>query len=219
MKNAADAIIHTDQASYLSRLLPHRDPLLAEMETYSFDHNVPSSDPEVALFLAITAQAMRAKSALEVGTAIGYGAIVLARAMGADSMVTTIDPSDERIATAQQFIQRAGMESRITIRKGKALDVIPQLEGPFDLAYLDAVKEEYPDYLEAILPRLRIGGVVLADNVLWKGQVAGKLLSPDQAESTAALREFNRILTTHPKLNSIVLPLGDGLAYGIKIAN
>jgi caffeoyl-CoA O-methyltransferase len=219
MKNAADAIIHTDQASYLSTLLPHSDPLLAEMETYSSDHNVPSSDPEVALFLAITAQAMRAKSALEVGTAIGYGAIVLARAMGADSMVTTIDPSDERIATAQQFIQRAGMESRITIRKGKELDVIPQLEGPFDLAYLDAVKEEYPDYLEAILPRLRIGGVVLADNVLWKGQVAGKLLSPDQAESTAALREFNRILTTHPKLNSIVLPLGDGLAYGIKIAN
>lgn len=219
MKSAADAIIHTDQASYLSRLLPQRDPLLAEIEAYSSDHNVPSSDPEVALFLAITAQAMRAKSALEVGTAIGYGAIVLARAMGADSMVTTIDPSDERIATAQQFIQRAGMESRITIRKGKALDVIPQLEGPFDLAYLDAVKEEYPEYLEAILPRLRIGGVVLADNVLWKGQVAGKLLSPDQAESTAALREFNRILTTHPKLNSVVLPLGDGLAYGIKIAN
>ena len=216
MKGSPDAIIRIEQAKYLSTLLPERDELLADMELYSAVHHVPSSDPEVALFLAITAQAIFARSALEIGTAIGYGAIVLARAMGEGSSVTTIDPSEERIATASEYIRRAGLDSRIQIRKGKALEVIPSLEQRFDLAYIDAVKEEYPDYLDAIIPKLKKGGVVIADNVLWKGQVAGELLSADQSSSTGALREFNRIITAHPKLNAIILPLGDGLAYGVK---
>ena len=218
MKDSADAIIRSEQAGYLSGLLPPRDSLLSEMEAYSAENHVPSSDPEVALFLAITARAMKARRALEVGTAIGYGAIVMARAMGADTKVTTIDPSEERIATARSFIARAQLTSQIEIVKGKALDMIPKLDPGFDLAYIDAVKEEYTDYLNVIVPKLRMGGVIVADNVLWKGQVAsGKLLSPEQESSTNALRDFNQVFTTHPQLNSIILPLGDGLAYGIKI--
>jgi len=219
MKGSLDAIIRKEQAEYLSGLLPERDELLKDMELYSAVHRVPSSDPEVALFLAITAHAMQAKSALEVGTAIGYGAIVLARAMSEGSVVTTIDPSEARIATAREYIDRAGLGSRISIQKGEALNVIPSLNGPFDLAYVDAIKEEYPQYLDAIIPKLRKGGIIIADNVLWKGQVAGEVLAPDQASSTAALREFNRLITSHPKLSAIILPLGDGLAYGVKIAD
>lgn len=219
MKGSLDAIIRKEQAEYLSGLLPERDELLKDMELYSAVHHVPSSDPEVALFLAITAQAMQAKSALEVGTAIGYGAIVLARAMDEGSLVTTIDPSEARITTAREYIDRAGLSSRISIQKGEALNVIPSLKGPFDLAYVDAIKEEYPQYLEAIIPKLRKGGVIVADNVLWKGQVAGEVLAPDQTASTSALREFNRLITSHPKLSAIILPLGDGLAYGVKIAD
>jgi caffeoyl-CoA O-methyltransferase len=218
MKNALDAIIHGAQARYLEALLPPRDALLAEMEAYSAAHGVPSSDPEVALFLEITARAINARRALEIGTAIGYGAITLARALPADGRVTTLDPSAERVRTAREFIRRAGLERQIEIVPEKALDALPHLPGPFDLAYIDAVKEEYPAYLELIVPRLRAGGVLIADNVLWKGQVAtGRLLAPDQQESTAALTEFNRRFTTHPQLRALILPLGDGLAYGIKI--
>jgi len=218
MKNQLDALIQREQAIYLNALLPPRDALFAEMEAFSAEHNVPSSDPEVALFLEITARALGAKRALEIGTAIGYGAITLARAMPTEGRVTTIDPSDERLRTAREFIRRAGVERQIEIVQDKALDALPRLNGPFDLAYIDAVKEEYPAYLELIVPRMRVGGVILADNVLWKGQVAtGRLLSPDQEASTAALTEFNRRFTTHPQLRAVILPFGDGLAYGVKV--
>ena len=218
MKSYLDAIIQREQALYLEGLLPARDALLAEMEAYSAEHNVPSSDPEVALFLEITTRALGAKRALEIGTAIGYGAITLARAMAVGGRVTTIDPSEERLRTAREFVRRAGVEPKVEFVQGKALEVLPRLEGPFDLAYFDAVKEEYPAYLELTVPRLRVGGVILADNVLWKGQVAtGRLLSPDQQASTAALTEFNRRFTSHPQLRAVILPFGDGLGYGIKL--
>jgi caffeoyl-CoA O-methyltransferase len=217
MKSHIDAILQREQALYLDTLLPARDEIFAEMEEYSEKHDVPSSDPEVALFLAITAQAINAKRALEIGTAIGYGAITLALAMGEDGRVTTIDPSDARLRTARDFIGRAGVEERVEIVQAKALDALPQLKGQFDLAYLDATKEEYSAYLELIVPLMRKGGAIIADNVLWKGQVAtGRTLSIDQIESTEALIEFNRRFTTHPELVGTILPLGDGLAYGIK---
>jgi predicted O-methyltransferase YrrM len=218
MKSHPDAIIRLEQALYLEELLPPRDALLAEMEAYSAAHGVPSSDPEVALLLEITTRAIGARRALEIGTAIGYGALAIARAMPEGGRVTTIDPSAERARTARDFIRRAALEPKIEIIEDQALRAIPRLRGPFDLAYIDAVKEEYPAYLELIVPRMRAGGVILADNVLWKGQVAtGRLLSPDQRESTAALVEFNRQFTTHPELRALILPLGDGLAYGIKV--
>lgn len=217
MKNHIDTILQREQAIYLDTLLPARDGLFAEMEEYSERHDVPSSDPEVALFLAITAQAINAKRALEIGTAIGYGAITFALAMGDGGRVTTIDPYEARLKTARDFIRRAGVESRVELVQAKALDVLPRLIGPFDIAYIDATKEEYSAYLELILPLMRKGGAVIADNVLWKGQVAtGRLLSDDQLDSTQAIIEFNRRFTTHPELRGVILPLGDGLAYGIK---
>ena len=218
MKTQLGAIIHRDQEIYLEGLLQPRDSLLEEMEAYSALHGIPSSDPEVALFLSITARAMSAKRALEIGTAIGYGAITLARAMGRDGKVTTIDPSTERSQVASDFISRAGLTGQIEILVDKALDVLPTLNGSFDLAYIDAVKEEYSDYLALILPMIRRGGVIIADNVLWKGQAAtGRLLSPDQGASTAALQEFNRRFMGNQELESLILPFGDGLAYGVKV--
>jgi caffeoyl-CoA O-methyltransferase len=217
MKSHIDTILQREQAIYLDALLPAREGLFAEMEEYSERHDVPSSDPEVALFLAITAQAINAKRALEIGTAIGYGAITFALAMGDGGQVTTIDPSEARLKTARDFIRRAGVESRVEIVQAKALDVLTELTGPFDIAYIDATKEEYSAYLELILPLMRKGGVIIADNVLWKGQVAtGRLLSDDQIDSTRAIIEFNRRFTTHPELRGVILPLGDGIAYGIK---
>jgi predicted O-methyltransferase YrrM len=218
MKSNIDAIIHLEQATYLDSLLPPRDEISREMEAYSDQHRIPSSDPEVARFLEVTARAMSAGRALEIGTAIGYGAITLARAMGSEGKVVTIDPSEERIAVARDFIRRAGVESQVEIVRGKALDVLPQLKGPFDLAYIDAVKEEYTSYLKLLLPLIRRGGVIIADNVMWKGQVAtGRLLSSDQKESTAALTEFNRFFMSHNEIHGLIIPLGDGLAYGIKL--
>ena len=218
MKARIDAIIQRNQAEYLEQLIPQTDPLLREMEQYGGQHNVPSADHEVALFVEITARAINAKRALEIGMAIGYTTTHLARAVGEDGLVVTIDPSDEMIKAAEGYLTRAGVRDRVRIERGKALDVIPQLKDSFDLIFIDALKEEYADYLRLSLPRLRSGGVVIVDNLLWGGQVAGEIRSADQESSTSALREFNKYFVNHPKLLAEVLSIGDGLGYAVKIA-
>jgi caffeoyl-CoA O-methyltransferase len=217
MKARIDAIIQREQAEYLDRLLPASDDLLAEMEQFAAEHRVPIADREVALFIEITARALSAKAALECGMAIGYSVIHLLRGMGDGGRVVTIDQSDEMIAAAEGYYARAGIRDRVDIHKGYALEVIPTLNETFDLLFIDAVKEEYRGYLDLALPKLRVGGVVICDNLLWGGQVAGEIRSEDQKASTEALREFNRYLVNHPQLRAEVLAVGDGLGYGVKI--
>jgi predicted O-methyltransferase YrrM len=217
MKARLDAILKTEQAEYLDRLLPASDGLLAEMESYAADHSVPIADREVALFLEITARAINARRALECGMAIGYSVIHLLRGMGDDGRVVTIDPSDEMISRASDYLTRAGLRERVQIEKGFALEVIPHLKDTFDLLFIDAVKQEYRGYLDLALPKLPAGGVVICDNLLWGGQVAGEIRSEDQKVSTEALREFNQYFVNHPQLRSEVLPVGDGLGYAVKV--
>ena len=120
-------------------------------------------------------------------------------------------------SAARSPLSRAGVRERAQIEKGYALDVIPRINETFDLIFLDAVKEEYRAYLDLALPKLRTGGVVICDNLLWGGQVAGEIRSLDQQTSTEALREFNQYFVSHPQLRAEVLPVGDGLGYGVKI--
>jgi caffeoyl-CoA O-methyltransferase len=218
MKASVDAIIKREQAEYLDHLLPDSDTLLAEMEEYAAEHRVPIADREVARFVEITARAINARQALECGMAIGYSVIHMLRGMPPDGKVITIDPSDEMIKAAEGYLSRARLRDRTQIEKGYALEVIPRLHESFDLVFIDAVKEEYQGYLDLALPKLRAGGVVICDNLLWGGQVAGELRSPDQKPSTEALREFNRYFVSHPQLRAEVLAVGDGLGYGVKIS-
>lgn len=212
MKAGIDAILQREQAEYLEQLLPQSDRILTEMEAYAAEHNVPIADREVAAFIEITARSCGARKALEIGMAIGYSVIHLARGMGAGSLVVTIEPNDEMIKAASGYFARAGVEERVRIERGKALNVMPHLNEPFDLLFIDAVKEEYKQYLDLGLPRLRGGGVVIVDNLLWGGKVAGA----DSATSTVALREFNKYFVNHPQLRAVVLPVGDGLGYAVK---
>ena len=217
MKAKLDAILQREQAEYLDELLPASDDLLAEMESYAAEHRVPIADREVARFVEITARAINAERALECGMAIGYSVIHLARGMAAGGLVVTIEPSDEMISAAKNYFDCAGVSDRVRVEKGYALEVIPRLNETFDLLFLDAVKEEYRGYLDLALPKLRTGGVVICDNLLWGGQVAGEIRSPDQKTSTEALREFNQYFVNHPQLRAEVLGVGDGLGYGVKI--
>jgi caffeoyl-CoA O-methyltransferase len=218
MKASLDAIIRREQAEYLERLMPDNTGLLAEMEAYAAEHNVPIADREVARFIEITARSTGARRALEIGMAIGYTVVHLLNGMGEGGRVVTIEPDAEMIARSEDYLSRAGLRDRVRIEKGKALEVLPRLSGEsFDMVFLDALKEEYAQYLELSLPLLREGGLVIADNLLWGGQVAGEVRSPEQTGSTQALRMFNQIFTRHPQLLSVVLPVGDGLGYAVKM--
>lgn len=215
MKARIDAIIQREQAEYLDQLLPQRDPLLQEMEAYAAQQRVPIADPEVAYFLEISARASRAKKALEIGMAIGYSVVHLARGMGKDGIVVTIEPNPEMISASEKFLARANLLDQVRIERGKALDVMPQLQDKFDLLFIDAVKEEYRQYLDLGLPMLTERGVVIVDNLLWGGKVADE--SEQSDSSTLALREFNKYFVNHPQLLAEVLPVGDGLGYAVKI--
>lgn len=213
MKDRADAILRREQAAYLDRLLPPRDALLAEMEAWSAAHDVPSSDPEVGKLLSILAGARGAKRILEVGTAIGYGTLCLARG-APEARVLTIDPDPVRREQARGFLARGGVLERVELIDGEALQVLPRLDGPFDLVYVDALKEEYRRYLDLALPKMALGGLVVVDNVLWKGRVAEP---PEEADRDAdAIRAFNGYLMIHPQLEAVVLPLGDGVGLAVK---
>jgi caffeoyl-CoA O-methyltransferase len=217
MKHEAATILHPIQAAYLEGIEPARDALLAKMEAHAKANKNPISDPEVASFLAITIRASGAKRMIEVGTNIGYGAIVMARAAGALAHVLTIEKSAEHCVTARAFVEEAGLAKAIDVKEGDAIAELEKLDGVWDLAYVDCVKEDYPRYLELLLPRLRKGGVVIADNVMWRGLVA----SPDadvpenERVRVAGLRKFNHAITTSPNMRGVILPLGDGVAYAV----
>jgi caffeoyl-CoA O-methyltransferase len=214
MKARPDAIIHREQAEYLERITLQNDPLLAEMEAYAAEHRVPIADREVALFLEITARAINARRILEIGMAIGYSVVHLVKGMAEDGLMVTIEPNDEMIRASEGYLQRAGLRERVRIERGKALDVIPNLTETFDLLFIDAMKDEYVDYLEQALPKLRTGGVVVVDNLLWGGRVASDN-NPDR--DTSALREFNQHFMVHPQLRAVILSVGDGLGYAVKL--
>lgn len=207
-----ETILRPEQEAYLERLLPPRDPLLREMEEQAAREDIPISDPEVGRLLAILARATGARLILEIGTAIGYGALVLARG-APEARVVTLDISAERLATARRYLERAGVADRVDLVEGAALEVLHRLPGPFDLVYIDAVKTEYRRYLDLVLPKLRIGGLIVCDNLLWSGRVA----AGDQEAETEALRSFNGYLMMHPQLQSVVLSVGDGLGVATKL--
>jgi len=212
MRAKLDAIIKSDQAEYLDGLTTQSDPLLVEMEAYAAEHRVPIADPEVARFVEITARAIGARRALEIGMAIGYTVVHLARGMGEQGVVVTIEPNDAMINAATGYLKRGGLLDRVEIERGKALEVMPTLTETFDLLFIDAVKEEYSQYLDLGLKKLRQGGVVIVDNLLWSGKVA----TGDTESSTVALREFNGYFVNHPQLIAQVLAVGDGLGYAVK---
>jgi predicted O-methyltransferase YrrM len=233
MKSASDAIVRPEVAAYLDALhgagarglaaMAHvaavdgRDPLLAKMEARAAERRYPISDPEVACFLAVVARLAQPKLVVELGTNIGYGAIVLARAAGPAAKIVTVEYRAELVEEARAFVGEAGLSERIEIRQGLAIAELEKIAGPIDLLYVDCVKEEYPQYLELAAPKLSARGVVVADNALWSGHVAKENPPDSEKERVSALRAFNIALVSRHELCGVVLPLGDGVGIAVRV--
>ncbi len=211
MKDRADAILQPAQARYLDTLLPPRDALLARIEKYAAEHGHPIADPEVAQTMRVLLRARKPVHLLEVGTNIGYSVIVMGREVGAAAIVETIELDTAILNVAKGFVAEARLECQVRFHRGAALDVIPNLAGPFDFVFIDCVKTEYEAYLDQLLPKLASGAMIVCDNLLWKGKVAEGAHDP----STDALREFDRRITTDERLVTTLLPLGDGVGVSI----
>src|SRR5437016_3022948 len=211
MKAGIDKILQLPQAEYLDSLLPPRDGLLERIEQYAAEHGHPIADPEVAQIERILVRALRPTRIVEVGTNIGYSVIVMGRECGRETVLETIEIDRDILATAKRFVAEAQLACEVRFHEGAALDVLQRLDGPFDFVFIDCVKSEYERYLDSLLPKLTRGAVILCDNLLWGGKVAAGV----HDQSTDGLRAFNHRIMTDPRLDSVILPIGDGLGLSI----
>jgi predicted O-methyltransferase YrrM len=198
---------------YLYSMLPKRDEVLAEMEEYASKRDVPIVGPAVARVLQEFALMINAKTVFELGSAIGYSTIWWAQAVGEKGHVIYTDGDPKNAERARGYFERAGVSSRITLHTGDALEVLSEQKQEFDIIFNDVDKEDYPRVLRLVSPRLRKGGLFIADNVLWSGRVAEK--NPKEAH-TKAILEFNRLLYNSPDFFTTILPIRDGLAIAFK---
>ncbi len=197
---------------YLATVRESRDPLLVEMEAYATEHDVPIADTETAALVAMLARAAGGQAVLEVGLAIGYTALHVARGLAAGGRVTSLERDAKMIAVAREFLSRDPAGAQVEIIEGDAAVTMAALPGPFDLVYVDADKAGYPRYVELALERLRPGGLVLIDNLLMDGAVAtGQGDGHWSQASVDAARELNAGLATDPAVCFVLLPVGDGV--------
>jgi len=190
------------------------DRVFVEMEALATRKSIPIVDRESGRALAALAAGRR--RIVEVGTAIGYSTLWLAMGQAPGGTIVTIDPDTTRTERARAWWRDAGViDERIVQVTAKALDAfaagVPALAGPFDLAFVDALKDEYQAYVDALVPRLAPGALLVADNVLWSGRVSGARPSEAGDRDTAALRAFDRALLRDNRFVATILPVGDGL--------
>jgi caffeoyl-CoA O-methyltransferase len=160
--------------------------------------------------LALMVSLTGARRILEVGTFTGYSAISMAEALPADGHITTLELSPEHAAKAAEHIELAGASDRISIMVGNAIDSLGALRGPYDLAFIDADKPAYPAYFEAVVPLMRPGGLIIADNVLRSGRVLD-VESPDPG--IVGMREFNDKAVADPRVEAVMLTVRDGITF------
>ena len=197
---------------WIESIAPPLSKAQEAIEAAARDPRVPIVDRDAGRVLSVLAGGRR--RIVEVGTAFGYSTLWLALGQPDDGTIVTIDPDRERTDRARGWWREAGIpDERITVVSAKALEAFearhPALAGPFDLAFIDALKPEYGDYLDRLLDgRLVAGALVLADNVLWSGRVSG---SRPGDENTAALRTFSERVLADDRFTATILPIGDGL--------
>ncbi len=214
MRNAMDRITRQD-LEYLESLHGGLPEVFSALDADGGRDDIPIVGTSVGRLLHVLVRASGARRVVEVGTAIGYSALWIATALPRDGQLITIDPDRERTDRARAFWDRAGVGDLIRVVNAPALDVLPTLEGPFDFAFIDALKHEYAGYLGHVVGLLRGGGTVAVDNLLWSGRTSGS--APDDGSTdTRALKEFNATFVAHRELDAVILPVGDGVGVGVK---
>jgi caffeoyl-CoA O-methyltransferase len=212
MKN----ITHEPIEKYLYDLLPQSEPaVLRDMEAQAKQRNIPIVGPAVARLLYLLAQVSGAKRIFEAGSAIGYSTIWWALAMGESGRIIYTDGNPKNADEARGYFQKAGVEKRIDVRVGDALEILSEEKpGSFDIIFNDVDKEDYPRVFKLAIPRLKSGGLFITDNVLWSGRVAD---SKNEEPTTKAIREFNKLLYSSKELFASIIPLRDGVAVARKL--
>lgn len=200
-----------------SLLLPVRDDYLLELEKNAAERYIPIIKPEVGQFLSVMVKAHRPTRILELGTAVGYSTIWLTRAAGPDVEVVTIEIDEERAAEAERNLKFYGFHQQVKIKIGDALEILPYLRREFDFVFIDAAKGQYINYIDILMEMVPTGGVIIADNVLYRGYVkkTGQI-KHKRRTMVNILKDYITLVKSHPELDTSVIPLGDGLAVSVR---
>lgn len=211
-------ILKEDQQAYLDGLLIPSTGLFAEMESFAAENGIPILDKHASAFLESLILIKKPTAVLEIGTAIGYSSIRIAKNLPEGASVTTIEKSKPNTEFALSYIKRSGVGEKIRLLEGDALDILETHPVKYDFIFLDADKEDYKRLFDLSVPLLKPGGVMFVDNLLWHGYAASSKLPEKYKRSAELIREFNEYFLSFPGLSSRVISVGDGLGIGIKTA-
>ena len=204
--------------TFINSLETQNSEILETVEKEALASHVPIIRKEMQSFLKVLLAMHAPRSILEVGTAVGFSALLMSEYAPADCRITTIENYEKRIPAARENFRRAGKEGQITLIEGDALDVLKKLEGSYDFIFMDAAKGQYIHYLPEVLRLLKDGGVLVSDNVMQDGEVIESRFAVERRNRTihARLREYLYELKHTEELLTSILPLGDGVAVSVK---
>jgi len=211
-------IVERRYVDFMNSLEKEDIAYLEELETYALDTDVPIIRKEMQSFLKTLIMMNKPRQILEVGTAIGFSALLMSEYMPADAHITTIEKYEKRIPIARDNFKKFGKEEQITLIEGDAAQVLADLSGEYDLIFMDAAKGQYIHFLPDILRLLKPGGVLLSDNVLQDGDVIESRYAVTRRNRTihGRMREYLYELKNHPQLQTSIIPLGDGITLSVK---
>ena len=211
-------IIDERMAAFIDSLDQGNTEFLNEIEKYALETEVPIIRRSMQSLLKFLLQFSKPRNILEVGTAIGFSALLMSEYGPADCHITTIEKYEKRIPLARENFARAGAQDRITLLEGDAIEILQELVGSYDLIFMDAAKGQYINFLPDILRLLSPGGLLVSDNVLQDGDIIQSRFAVTRRNRTihARMREYLYELKHHPGLETVILPVGDGVTLSVK---
>ena len=211
-------IVDQRYVDYINSLEKELPPYLEELEQYALQTEVPIIRKEMQSFLKTLLKMNKPKQILEVGTAIGFSALLMKEFMPADGQITTIEKYEKRIPVARANFEAHG-DGRITLLEGDAMEIMPGLEGDsFDFVFMDAAKAQYIHFLPEVMRLMKKGAVLITDNVLQEGDIIQSKYVVRRRDRTIhkRMREYLEVVKNHPELETTIVPIGDGITISVK---
>ncbi|CEH35373.1 O-methyltransferase [Romboutsia lituseburensis] len=204
---------------YIRNTLTDKEGLLRDLEVYALENNVPIVHKEVSELLKVLLKVQKPKRILEVGCAIGYSSILFASTLGEDVEIITVERNEKMIEKAKENIKLAGLENNITILEGDAEEKLKEVDGEFDMIFLDAAKGQYQLFYDMVIDKLKVDGLLISDNILYKGMVAhDDFVIRRKKTIVKRMRSYLDYICTCNYLDTSLIPIGDGVALSYKKA-
>ena len=211
-------IVDERMTAFINSMDKGNTPFLNEIEDEAKKTNVPIIRTEMQSLLKFLLAMKRPASILEVGCAIGFSALLMSTYAPENCHITTIEKYEKRIPIARENFRRAGKEKEITLLEGDATDILKELSGPYDLIFMDAAKGQYIHFMPDVLRLLPVDGLLISDNVLQEGDIIESRYAVTRRDRTihSRMRDYLYELTHHPQLETVILPVGDGVTFSVK---